>query len=241
MAQKIMTQTNAFAGTLDQAGNVGADKACALAHRHNAQRGHKGGKVVVGDLGLCRTDGGDEGGLTHVGEADQTHVRNQLQLQGHLQILAGHTGLCKLGDLAGGGGKMCVAVAAATALSNGDRGVVGQVGDDKAALCVLDHSAQRHLDDQILGIFAVAQACAALAALRGHILALIAEVHQGGQMVVRHKDDVAAPAAVAAVRAACGHEFFAVEAHRAIAALARMEPYRGDVDKVSLCCHTAPP
>ena len=236
-----MTQTDALAGTLDQAGNVGADKACALAHRHNAQRGHKGGKVVVCDLGLCRADGGDEGGLTHVGEADQTHVRDQLQLQRHLQILAGHTGLCKLGDLAGGGGKVCVAVAATAALGNGDRGVVGQVCDNKAALCVLDHSAQRHLDDQILGIFAVAQACAALAALRGHILALIAEIHQGGQMVVRHKDDVAAPAAVTAVRTACGHEFFAVEAHRTIAALARMEPYRGDVDKVSLCCHTAPP
>ena len=136
---------------------------------------------------------------------------------------------------------MCVAVTAAAALGNGDRGVVGQVCDNKAALGVLDHSAQRHLDDQILGIFAVAQACAALAALRRCILALVAEIHQGGQMVVRHKDDVAAPAAVAAVRAACGHEFFAVEAHRTIAALARMEPYRGDVDKVSLCCHTAPP
>ena len=87
----------------------------------------------------------------------------------------------------------------------------------------------------------VAQACAALAALRGHILALIAEVHQGAQVVVHHKNDVAAAAAVAAVRAACGHEFFTVKAHRTVAALARVEPYRGDVDKVGLCCHTAPP
>ena len=136
---------------------------------------------------------------------------------------------------------MCVAVTAAAALGNGDRGVVGQVCDNKAALGVLDDGAQRHLDDKVLRVFAVAQACTALATLRGHILALIAEIHQGGQMVVRHKDDVAAPTAIAAVRAACGHEFFAVEAHRTIAALARMEPYRGDVDKVGLCCHTAPP
>ena len=56
MAQEIVAQTNALAGTLDQAGDVGADKACALAHRHNAQRGHKGGKVVVGDLGLGGAD-----------------------------------------------------------------------------------------------------------------------------------------------------------------------------------------
>ena len=55
------------------------------------------------------------------------------------------------------------------------------------------------------------------------------------------KDDIAAAAAVAAVRAASGHEFFTVKAHRTVAALARVEPYRGDVDKVGLCCHTAPP
>ena len=197
--------------------------------------------MVVCDLGLGGADGGDEGGLAHIGEADQAHIRDQFQLQRHLNVLTGHAGLGKLGDLAGGGGKMCIAVAAAAALGDGDRGVVRQVRDDQAALGVLDHGAQRHLDDKVLGVLAVAQACAALAALRGHILAFIAEIHQGGQMIVRHKDDVAAPAAVAAVRAACGHEFFAVEAHRTIAALARMEPYRGDVDKVSLCCHTAPP
>ena len=81
MAQEVVSQTDALAGTLDQAGDVGADKACALAHRHNAQRGHQGGKVVVCDFGLCRADGGDEGGLAHIGEADQTHVRDQLQFQ----------------------------------------------------------------------------------------------------------------------------------------------------------------
>lgn len=85
--------------------------------------------------------------------------------------------------------------------------MVGQVGNDKTALGVLDDRAQRHLDDEVLGVFAVAQARAALAALRGHILALVAEIHQGGQVVVHHKDDVAAAAAVAAVRAACCHEF----------------------------------
>ena len=61
MAQEVVAQADALTGALDQAGDVGADKACALAHRHNAQRGHKGGKVVVGDLGLGGADGGDEG------------------------------------------------------------------------------------------------------------------------------------------------------------------------------------
>ena len=197
--------------------------------------------MVVRDLGLGRADGGDEGGLAHVRETDQAHVRDQLQLQRHLNVLAGHTGLGELGDLAGRRSKVCVAVAAAAALGHGNRGVVGQVRNDKTALGVLDDGAQRHLDDEVFGVLAVAEACAALAAFVGGILALVAEVHQGGQVVIHHEDDVAAAAAVATVRAARRHEFLAVKAHRAIAALARMEPDGCDVDKVGLCCHRAPP
>ena len=60
-------------------------------------------------------------------------------------------------------------------------------------------------------------------------------------MIVCHKDDVTAAAAITAVRAASGHELLTMEAHCAIAALARMEPDGGDIDKIGLCCHTAPP
>ena len=241
VAQEVMAQADALAGALDQAGDVGADEAGPLAHRHDAQRGHEGGEVVVGDLGLGRADGGDEGRFAHVREADQAHIRDELQLQRDLEILTRHTGLGELGDLAGRRRKMRVAVAAASAPRHRDGGVVGQVRDDKAALGVLDDRAQRDLDDQIFGVLAVAQARAALAALVGGILALVAEVHQGGQVVVHDEDDVAAASAVAAVRAARGHEFFAVKAHRTVAALARVEPDGGDIDKVGLCCHTGPP
>ena len=236
-----MAQADALAGTLDEAGDVGADEACALTHRHDAQRRHQRGKVVVCNFRLCGADGRDEGGLAHVGEADEAHIRDELQLESYLNVLAGHTGLCELGDLAGGGGKVCIAVAAASSLGDGDGGVVGQVGDDKAALGVLDDRPQRHLDDEVLGILAVAEACAALAALVGGVLALITEVHQSGEVVVHDEDDVAAPAAVAAVRAAGGHELLTMEAHSAVAALAGMEPDGGDVDKIGLCCHTGPP
>ena len=231
MAQEVMSQTDALAGTLDQAGDVGADKACALTHRHDTQGGHQRGEVIVRDLGLGRADGGDEGGLSHIGETDQTHIGDQLQLQRHLNVLAGHTGLCKLGDLAGGRGKMRIAVTAAAALCDGDRGVVGQVRNDKAALGILDDGAQRHLDDKVLRVFAVAQAGAALAALRGHILALIAEVHQGGQVIVHHKDDIAAAAAVAAVRTALRNELLAAEASGTIAAFAALNFDIGFVDE----------
>ena len=237
MAQKVMPEAHALAGALDQAGDVGADEAGPLPHRHDAQRGHQSGEVVVGDLGPRRADGGDQGGLAHVGEADQAHVGDQLQFQRDLDVLAGQARLCKFGHLAGGGGKMRVAIAAAAALRHHHRLVVGQVGDDQPAGGVLDDGAHGHLDDKVGGVGAVAVAAPAVAAGLCGILALIAEIHQGGKVIVHHKDDVAAAAAVAAVGAAGRHELFAVEADRPVAALARVEPDGGDINKIGLCCH----
>ena len=78
--QEVVTQARALAGALDDAGNVGHDEADALVHVHHAQIGVEGGKVVVGDLGVRLADHAEQRGLTHVGEAHQSHVRQQLQL-----------------------------------------------------------------------------------------------------------------------------------------------------------------
>ena len=88
--------------------------------------GVEGGEVVVGDLGVCLGDHAQEGGFTHVGEAHQTHVCQQLQLQNHIVALAGETGLGEAGHLTGGGGEMLVAPAAATALAE-DEGLIVQL------------------------------------------------------------------------------------------------------------------
>ena len=52
-----------------------------------------------------------------------------------------------------------------------------------------------------------------------------------GQVGVRLEHDVAAAAAIAAVRAASRDELFAVEADRAIAALAGVQPDGCDINK----------
>jgi len=52
----------------------------------------------------------------------------------------------------------------------------------------------------------------------GGILALIAEIQQGGHIVVDTQDDTAAVTAVAAIGTAGGYIFFPVEGHGAVAA-----------------------
>ena len=50
MAQEAQTQAFAFAGTLDNARDVGHHKRLVVAIAHNAQRGFKSGKGVIGNL-----------------------------------------------------------------------------------------------------------------------------------------------------------------------------------------------
>ena len=211
-----MAQTDAVRRTLDQARDIGADKALLGADADNAQHRGQRRKVVVRDLGACGRNNADERRFSDVRETDQADVRDDLQFQLEVHILAGQAGLGELGDLAGRGGKVAVAPAAAATLGHDHRFGAGQVSHDKVGLGLLQHST--------VG--------------RG-VLALVAEVHQGGQVVVRHKDDITAAAAVAAVRAARRHKFFAVERHRTVAALAGVQPDRGGINKIT-GCHVVP-
>ena len=74
-----------------------------------------------------------------------------------------------------------------------------------------------------LPLFAIAAATAAIFPALGGIFALIAEIRQGGEVVVHLKDNIAAPSAVAAVRPAGGHIFFPMERNGSIAAFARFD------------------
>ena len=115
MAQKVVPQANAVGRAFDEARDVGSHKAGFRPYAHHTQHRRKSGEMVVGDFGLGRADGRNDGALAHVRKAHQAHVRNQLQLQTHLQLLALSAGLRKFRDLARGRGKMHVAPAAAPA------------------------------------------------------------------------------------------------------------------------------
>ena len=234
-----MAQTDAVRRTLDQARDIGADKALLGADADNAQHRGQRRKVVVRDLGARGRNNADERRFADVRETDQADVRDDLQFQLEVHILAGQAGLGELGDLAGRGGKVAVAPAAAATLGHDHRFGAGQVRHDKVGLGLLQHSTAGHADDQVVAVGTAHALSAAILAVGRGVLALVAEVHQGRQVVVRHKDDITAAAAVAAVRTARRHEFFAVERHRTVAALAGVQPDRGGINKIT-GCHKIP-
>src|SRR3546814_14091944 len=94
----------------------------------------------------------------------------------------------------------------------------GEVGKHRFLVFVQDLRSDRHLDHQILAARAGAvRACAAMTALRPEMLG-VAEINEGVQPFHRFEDDIAALAAVAAVRSAIFDELFTATGNRPRAA-----------------------
>ncbi len=218
VAQEIVAQAGTFGSTLNDAGDVSHDEGHALVHENHAQVGEQGGEVVVGDFGPGVGGDGQQGGFAHVGEAHQAHVSQQLQLQDDIPLLALQAGFGEPGDLTGGSGKVAVAPAAAAALGDDEVLTGRHVHDDLLGFGVPDHSAPGDLDNQRFTTLAAHVPACAVGTALGGVLTLVAEVQQGGQIVVDPEDDAAAMAAVTAVRAAGSHIFFPVEGHGTVAA-----------------------
>ena len=93
-----------------------------------------------------------------------------------------------------------------------------QVGNDLPGRLVPDHRAFRHLDDEILGVFSVHSPFSAGLSVLRNVFPLMTEIAQGVQSLFDFKNDVAAPAAVAAVRPSRSHVKLAAEGNVSVAA-----------------------
>ena len=93
----------------------------------------------------------------------------------------------------------------------------GHIRQQAAGLGVLDQGAAGHGDHQVRGAFAKAAVAPAVLSPLGGVLALVAEIRQGGEVVVHLEHNAAAPAAVAPIGTAGGHVLFPVEGDGAVA------------------------
>src|SRR5882672_8558401 len=66
---------------LDQSGYIGDDEAAEIVKLHHAKLRLECRERIIGDLRARRGKPRDERGFSGVGESDQTHVGQQLQLQ----------------------------------------------------------------------------------------------------------------------------------------------------------------
>ena len=220
VAQEVVAEARTVRRALDDAGNVRHDEAHALVDVHDAEVGVERGEVVVGDLRPRLGNDREQRRFADIREADQPHVREQLELQNDVVALAGQARLGKARYLTGGRGEVAVAPAALAAAAEDVRLGRGHILNDLVRLRVAHERAARHADGERLAAFAELAAALTVHAVLGGVFALVAEVHQRGHIVVHLQNDVAAVAAVAAVGTAGCDVFLTVERDRAVAALA---------------------
>ena len=113
--------------------------------------------------------------------------------------------------------------------------VAVEVGHDLAGFGVTDYGADRHPQRDVLAPLAVAVFAAAVFAALGAVAAGVAIVEQGVDVAVGDREDVAAMAAIAAIRSAEGDEFFAPERGDAVAAVASVHFDSGFVEEFHRC------
>ena len=97
---------------------------------------------------------------------------------------------------------------------------LGEIGEQRFAVLLVDLRAARHFHDHVGAARAVAVLAHAAAAVLGVEVLLVTVVDQRIEAVDRDRDHVAAFAAIAAIGAAELDEFLAPERHAAVAAVA---------------------
>ena len=237
MAEEAVADADAFMRAFDQAGNVGDDE-FARVDAGDAEAGMQRGEGIVGDLRLGRGDRRQEGRLAGIGQADQAGIGDQLQPQPDRQLLAGQAGIGAARRLVGRGLEMLVAEAAIAALGQPEAlADLGQVADQRLVVLVEDLRAGRHLQRHVGALGAGHVAAHAVDAGLGLEMLLVAIVDQRVQPVDGLQPDIAAAAAVAAVRPAELDEFLAPERHRAGAAVAGADIDLGLIEKFHRITH----
>ena len=223
MAQKVVAESRALRGTFDDAGDIRQDKAASLVGIDDAEVRIERGKMIVCNLGMRLAHHGEKRRLAHIRKADQAHVRQQLQLQGHVAHLAREPGLGKARDLPGRGREVHVPPAAAAAFGRHEGLAVGHVVHQAAGFRVTDQGSPRHPNLEIGAVLAGTALSLTVGPVGSRVFSLVAEVHQGRHVIIRDKDNASAPAAVTAVRSAGRNIFFSVERDGTVAAFSGVQ------------------
>src|SRR5262249_50958392 len=118
MSQEFVAQALPLMGTFDQSRQVRREKLPLCIEPHQPQMRLQRGERVVADLGACATDAGEQRRLAGLGQPDQAHVRDELQLEVEYASLAWLSRLGVSRRLSLGAGEARVAPSASSSASN---------------------------------------------------------------------------------------------------------------------------
>jgi hypothetical protein len=227
-----VSQADAGMSAFDQAGQVGQDKCPFSADAHFAQIRVLGGERVIRNFRMRLGQPAEQCGFAGVGQADQPGIGNDFQFEDQPAFFAGRAGLGFAWRLIDGGGKGLVSPAATASVSDRDLlARLGQIAQDMAPVAVEDEGSGRDGYKEITATLAVTIGAAAGPARLGPPMLAMHDLGQAVGAGHGLDGDVAAVAAVAAVRPAARHVLLAPEAATPTAAVAALHIDNHAIDK----------
>src|SRR5579862_8450565 len=231
VAEKAVAEADPFVRTLDEARNIGEHEFASI-NVHDAELRIERGKRIIGDLRLGGADGGKERRLSGVRQSHDTGIGDELEPQTNGVLLTRETGIGATGRTIGRSLEVCVTEAAVAAARQHDAlACFGEICEQHLAIFLVDLSADRHLEHRVSAVGAVPILAHAGPAVLGGEVLLVAVVDERIEAIDRLGDDIAAFAAITAVRAAELYEFFPTERHAAVPAVAGADIDLGLVKK----------
>ncbi len=214
MAEKAGADPDTLARALDQPRQIGHHQLIVM-YPHDSELRFQGRERVVGDLRPRVRDRRQKRRFTGIGHPDQTDIRDQLQTQPDPGLFSRPA---RIGAARRPVGRAFVVRVAeptiAAAQKNDALARACEVDQDLPVLLVHDLGPDRYRQHQLAAVGAALFAPRPAPPVRRPEVLAIAVVDQGVEIIRRDKDDVAALAAIAAVRAAELDEFFAAKARR---------------------------
>ena len=197
--EELMSEPRAIAGALDESGDVRHHERGVPAEPHDAQVGDQCREGVVGDARSGGADGGDEGALAGIGEAEQTDIGEQLQLETHPHLDAGLAGRGVARGPTRGALEVGVAESALAAVELPLGAFLVEVDQPLVGLEVVDHRSDGDLDDQVFAGAPAHPASHPVATTLGDVPLVASQVDEGVLASVGAEDDVPSTSAIAAI------------------------------------------
>ena len=191
---------------------------------HDAELWFQRREGVIGDFRPRMADRGEEGRFAGVGQPDKTGVGDQLQAQPDPSLAARPAGIGAARRAIGRALVMRIAEPAVAALQKDEPlAGTGEISEHQAVIFIHDLGADRNPQNQIFAVGAGPLAAGTGPAVLRPKMLPISVIDQRIEVLGRDKDDVAAFAAIAAVRPAELDKLFAAKAHRAAPAVTALQ------------------
>src|ERR1044072_4595245 len=232
VSQKTITQTSSRVRALDQSRNISDYERTKVTEIDNAEMRLQRRERIVRDLRTRSRDSRDKGRLPRIRKTHESDIRQQLELELKVQLLALASSLMIARRAIRRAREVRVAeTTAATTRRQPAIAVVTQVVQQITCRSLKDLCSNRNANKQVFPRAARAIRSFAVQTARRNVTRVVTQVQQRIQRCIRDEDHVAAASAVSTRWTTAWHKLLAPESRNAVTSVTPLHVNLGAINK----------